>query len=77
MDAMDRIHSAFCEMPYGGIAGFVRLPPCELTLNDVADNLENLVAALKGVAERQEETSAELGEIKAEMRAVKSLFARF
>lgn len=74
---MRRIHAAFCEMPYGGIAHFAHRSLTEMTLDDVADNLEKLRDVLQGVAERQNEQDAELAEINAEMRTVKSFFARF
>lgn len=74
-NAMKRIHKTFNAMPYGG-GCFVRKAAIDLTLEDIADNLEALEEKLKRNSEIQIEQATELREIKSEMRAVKSLFVR-
>jgi len=72
---MKRIHAAFMGMPYG-VGCLSRKPYKELTLNDIAQALENLQENLRSASNNSENTKKELHDIKTELHAVSNLFSR-
>ena len=74
--AMERIHNAFGEMPYGAML-FAPRSVEDLTLDDIANNLENLRDTLRDISNTNQEKADELSAIESEIRNVKSFLARF